>query len=1257
MKIKLTIRLLFFALLLVVPTSKAVSQCFQIESILVAACIASPGTEGYNEMVRFKVGAAPVNVGTLTVNWPAQAWQGLVQNATTAASVAAINADIALAGGCGQLIEPTGGVIPANAEVVLITSQNFSATANVFGAITQNIYVIFQDNTTVTAGHFGNYNATPGIRTLSMSFGGGCTDTVSYERSNLSPNQGATANFTPAGTPSYTNPGCVAPVEVFSVDAGTTPVTACPGDVISLTGTAVGAATINGWTAPSGTFSTPTALVTNYTLAGTATGSITLTLSVTNSCGNTITDTVVVNVSPTVTPTFNPITVCAGAADPLPTTSSNSITGTWSPAFNNAATATYTFTPNAGQCASTTTLTVTVTPLVTPTFNAISVCPGAPDPLPATSTNGITGTWSPAFNNAATATYTFTPNAGQCAATTTLIVTVTSSITPTFNPITVCTGAADPLLATSTNGITGTWSPAFNSAVTATYTFTPNAGQCATTTTLTVTVTNSITPTFNPITVCTGAADPLQTTSTNGITGTWSPAFNNTATATYIFTPNAGQCAATTTLTVTVTALTTPTFNPIAVCTGAANPLPATSTNGITGIWSPAYNNAATATYTFTPNAGQCASTTTLTVTVNPATTPTFAAIAPICAGAANPLLTTSTNGIVGTWSPAFNNAATATYTFTPNTGQCASTTTLTVTVNPATIPTFAAIAPICAGAANPLLTTSTNGIVGTWSPAFNNAATATYTFTPNAGQCASITTLTVTVNPATIPTFAAIAPICIGAANPLQSTSTNGIAGTWSPAFNNAATATYTFTPNAGQCAATTTLTVTVRPLVTPTFNIATPVCTGTPIVLPATSTNGISGTWSPAPNNLATTTYTFTPTVGQCAGPVNITVVVTNAIVPIFSGINQLICGGDPLPPLPTISNNGITGSWSPALNNLVSTVYTFTPNSGQCAVNATLGITVNDPIIPLFDAATIPVFICRGQPLASLPVVSQNGIPGTWSPAIDNMNTTTYTFTPTAGLCATINSLTINVIDPVTKNETYFICIDAAGNPTTSATINTNLSSPQYSFAWFLDSNPIANTADFYLATQPGIYTVEATNTLTGCVTNTIIAEVKGVLPATATAQLSNDFADAQQIVVTVVGGLGSYEYQLNGGAYQTSNVFSIYEGGEYTIHVKDNLGCNDFTLTVTALNYPKFFTPNNDGYHDFWNIEGLTTANKAEIYIFDRYGKLLKQISPLGQGWDGSYNGTPMPGTDYWFKLLYTDKNGIRKEFNSHFALKR
>jgi hypothetical protein len=83
-----------------------------------------------------------------------------VQNATTAARWLPSTPTSHWREVADNSLKPTGGVIPANAEVVLITSQNFSATANVFGAITQNIYVIFQDNTTVTAGHFGNYNAT-----------------------------------------------------------------------------------------------------------------------------------------------------------------------------------------------------------------------------------------------------------------------------------------------------------------------------------------------------------------------------------------------------------------------------------------------------------------------------------------------------------------------------------------------------------------------------------------------------------------------------------------------------------------------------------------------------------------------------------------------------------------------------------------------------------------------------------------------------------------------------------------------------------------------------------------------------------------------------------------------------------------------------------------------------------------------------------------------------------------------------------------
>jgi gliding motility-associated-like protein len=193
---------------------------------------------------------------------------------------------------------------------------------------------------------------------------------------------------------------------------------------------------------------------------------------------------------------------------------------------------------------------------------------------------------------------------------------------------------------------------------------------------------------------------------------------------------------------------------------------------------------------------------------------------------------------------------------------------------------TFTAVSPICSGdALSALPTTSLEGITGTWSPALNNTATTTYTFTPDNGQCATPATLEIVVNERTTPTFTAIPTICVGGNATLPATSLEGIPGTWSPAFNNAATTTYTFTPAAGQCATTATLTITVGEPVVPTFDpIDTVVCSGDAIAaLPTTSINGIAGTWSPALNNTATTTYTFTPTVGQCATVVSITINVT--------------------------------------------------------------------------------------------------------------------------------------------------------------------------------------------------------------------------------------------------------------------------------------------------------------------------------------------------------------------------------------------
>jgi gliding motility-associated-like protein len=115
--------------------------------------------------------------------------------------------------------------------------------------------------------------------------------------------------------------------------------------------------------------------------------------------------------------------------------------------------------------------------------------------------------------------------------------------------------------------------------------------------------------------------------------------------------------------------------------------------------------------------------------------------------------------------------------------------------------------------------------------------------------------------------------------------------------------------------------------------------------------------------------------------------------------------------------------------------------------------------------------------------------------------------------------------------------------------------------------------------------------------------------------------------------------------------------VTQGGDYVVHVKDISGCSSFDLPVTVLGYPKFFTPNNDGYNDTWNIDGLKPDQKGQISVFDRYGKLLKQFSAHSIGWDGTYNGAPLPSTDYWFVIDYQTASGNERTFKAHFSLKR
>jgi gliding motility-associated-like protein len=157
------------------------------------------------------------------------------------------------------------------------------------------------------------------------------------------------------------------------------------------------------------------------------------------------------------------------------------------------------------------------------------------------------------------------------------------------------------------------------------------------------------------------------------------------------------------------------------------------------------------------------------------------------------------------------------------------------------------------------------------------------------------------------------------------------------------------------------------------------------------------------------------------------------------------------------------------------------------------------------------------------------------------------------------------------------------------------------------------------------------------------------------------ITNAFSDNQTITVTV-DGYGTYLYSLDDGPRQASNVFENVPLGAHYVTVWDSEGgvatsCDPLILTgVQIIDYPHYFTPNGDGINDTWNVVGLQNQPMAKIYIFDRYGKLIKEISPQSPGWDGTYNGNLMPSTDYWFRVDYSEANAL-KEFKAHFSLKR
>jgi gliding motility-associated-like protein len=540
---KLALSLCVFIAFAFTKSQKAYSQvpttCFEIQSILVDAC---GNPEGENEMVRFIVGPNPLNTNTLTATWPNNPYLGICQSPQTAANVLALNSTIT---SCGFIKEPTAGVLPAGSTVILVTSENMDVTANSFAGLTDTLYMIFQCSGN-TSGHFRNYSSTTALRTLTISFGGGCTDVVTYDANflinqsgNPGAGDGATVDFTFAGNDTYTNPGCQAPINQLTVATTASNDTICNGDAINLNALIQGSNFASYfWSGGAGNFSSTTTLSTIYTANATIGGNENLYFNLVTSCGDTLVDTtaILVNAGGTaaITPS-GPTTICPSSSVQLSASGGTSYiwsTGATTPTISVNTTGNYTVTVTGACGAATASESITVITAIPTTITvtgSTSLCPGDSAILTATGNGNGNYVWS---NGATTQSitvfsannYTVTSN-GVCD-TTAASVTITAGAAPNVvitpsGPTTFCQGGQVTLTASGAD--TYLWSTSSTATsilvfVGGTYTITGTTSCGVNSTSINVTIetppTTTITPS-GPTTFCQGSTVTLTATGAN----------------------------------------------------------------------------------------------------------------------------------------------------------------------------------------------------------------------------------------------------------------------------------------------------------------------------------------------------------------------------------------------------------------------------------------------------------------------------------------------------------------------------------------------------------------------------------------------------------------------------------------------------------------------------------------------------------------------------------------------------------------------
>ena len=238
---------------------------------------------------------------------------------------------------------------------------------------------------------------------------------------------------------------------------------------------------------------------------------------------------------------------------------------------------------------------------------------------------------------------------------------------------------------------------------------------------------------------------------------------------------------------------------------------------------------------------------------------------------------------------------------------------------------------------------------------------------------------------------------------------------------------------------------------------------------------------------------------------------------------------------------------------------------------------------------------------------------------------------------------------------NDETILYCLNDFPVPLTISSGIPTADINNFTYSWSNGPN-----TESILVNEVGTYTVTVTDNLTGCSKSRTITIAPSNIATVDSISVIDGSLGNNQITV-LASGEGEYQYALidedgNTTPYQDSNVFTQVAPGIYSVLIRDTKNnCGITEEMVSVIGFPLYFTPNGDSVNDTWQVYGISSdfQQNSIIRIFDRYGKLITQVKASSRGWDGTYNGLPLPQSDYWFSVTLQDG----RVYQNHFTLKR